>query len=236
MKIRNVVLLMVGALFVNVGFAGKVITADQQQSLTPREALQKLIKGNNRFVEDELNQKDHALILRHNAKGQHPFAFVFNCVDSRSVPDLLFDKAPGNIFVGRIAGNVVGTDVLGSMEFATKFAGAKLIVVMGHTACGAIKGACTDVKAGNLTALLSKVDPAVSAVKKEENTKFDCASPKTINAIAKQNVINQMHDILKDSEIIASQVKSGKILLVGAMHNIKTGRVNFFDINKNPLT
>lgn len=228
-------LLSILVMCVCTAFAGKVVTQDYQQSLTPQGALQKLISGNDRFVQDELNKRDHTLILKYNAKGQHPFAFIFNCVDSRSVPELMFDQVPGNIFVGRIAGNVVDRNVLGSMEFATKFAGTRLIVVMGHTACGAVQGACNDVKVGNLTGLLAQIQPAVSKVKNEEKNNFSCDNPKTIDAIAKQNVFNQMHYILKNSQIIANLVKEKKVMLVGAMHNIASGKVEFFNIEGKML-
>ena len=207
-----------------------VMTQIQQANLTPQQALQKLVQGNARFVQDELNQRDHTLTLKYNAQGQHPFAFVFNCVDSRSVPDFLFDQAPGNIFVGRIAGNVVDRNVLGSMEFATQFAGAKLIVVMGHTACGAVSAACKGVKAGNLTGLLRRIQPAVQTVKAQSKD-FSCTNPEIINTIAKQNVLNQMHYIMQHSAIIAKLVYQKKIMLVGAMHNLADGKVQFFDIN-----
>lgn len=208
---------------------GVVITQAQQASITPAAALQKLIRGNARFVADELNQRDHTLILKYNARGQHPFAFIFNCVDSRSVPELLFDQAPGNIFVGRIAGNVVDRNVLGSMEFATHYAGAKLIVVMGHTACGAIVGACNNVKLGNLTGLLKQIRPAVQTVKAESKD-FSCDNPQIINEIAKQNVLDQLHYIMQHSPVIAKLVQTKRVMLVGAMHNLATGKVQFFSI------
>ena len=215
--------------------AGKVITAEQQENLTPSEALQKLVDGNARYINDKLHTKDRSIVLAKNAKSQHPFAFIFNCVDSRSVPDYLFDQAPGNVFVGRIAGNVADSDVLGSMEFATKVAGAKLILVMGHTACGAVKGACANVKMGNLTGLLSKIQPAVAFVKSEEKQSFDCKNEKTIDAIAKQNVLDQMNYIAENSGVIADLLDQKKIILVGAMHDIATGKVNFFDIQGKTL-
>lgn len=223
-------------LCLNSVYAAEVITAAQQKAMTPKEVLQKLIIGNDRFVQDELNKRDHTLILQYNVKGQHPVAFVFNCVDSRSVPELLFDQVPGNIFVGRIAGNVVDYNVLGSMEFATEFAGAKLIVVMGHTACGAVQGACNNVKAGNLTGLLAQIQPAINKIKSEEKSKFSCKNPKTIDAIAKQNVFNQMHYILNNSKIIANLEKKKKVMLVGAIHNLATGKVEFFTINGKKLS
>ena len=212
-----------------------IMTQETQANITPEQALQKLIKGNDRFVADELAHKDHTLILKYNARGQHPFAFVFNCVDSRSVPDLLFDQAPGNIFVGRIAGNVVDPNVLGSMEFATQYAGAKLIVVMGHTSCGAVIGACKDVRSGNLTGLLQRIRPAVKTIKAETKD-FSCDNPQTIDAIARQNVLNQLHYIMQHSPIIAKLVQEKKIMLVGAMHNLADGKVQFFNIDGKDIS
>ncbi|MCW5590068.1 MAG: carbonic anhydrase [Legionellales bacterium] len=221
---------------VNLNALANVITVEQQQALTPQQVLTQLMNGNEKFVKDELDKKDHSLILKHNAQGQYPFAFIFNCVDSRSVPELLFDQVPGNIFVGRIAGNVVSNDVLGSMEFATQVAGAKLIVVMGHTQCGAVAGACNNVELGNLTGLLSKIKPAVTIVKDQEKNNFNCKSLSTIDAIAKQNVLEQMNYIVKNSEIIANLINEKKIILVGAMHDIKSGKVSFFDIQGKALS
>lgn len=212
-----------------------VITAIQQQQLTPEQALQKLIQGNERYRTQNLREFNQEKVLKKITQGQHPFAFIFNCVDSRSVPELLFDQTLGNIFVGRIAGNVADQNILGSMEFAVKFSGTKLIVVMGHTSCGAIYGACTQLKAGNLTHLLQKIQPAVMAVKKEEGKQFNCSSSKTIDAIAKQNVLDQMHYIINNSAIISKLIEEKKILLVGAMNNLANGKVTFFKLNGKPI-
>lgn len=212
--------------------AANVMTFKKQASMTPQQALHKLMVSNNKFVDnDEACHQDHSLILKNNAKGQHPFAFIFNCVDSRSVPEILFNQTLGNIFVGRVAGNVVDKNVLGSMEFATKIAGAKLIVIMGHTDCGAVKGACNGAQLGNLTHLLSQIKPAVDTVKASEKSSFNCKSSKTIDAIAKQNVLDQMRYVLNNSSVIRNLVDEHAIILVGAMHHIRTGKVNFFDIH-----
>lgn len=233
-KIKNIMITC--CLFaISAAHAGKVITADQQQSMSPKAALQKLVDGNARYLNDQLHPKDKKIILEKNAKGQHPFAFIFNCVDSRSVPDYLFDQAPGNIFVGRIAGNVADPNVLGSMEFATKVAGSKLILIMGHTACGAVKGACANVEMGNLTGLLAQIQPAVLKVQSTEKESFNCKSDQTINSIAKQNVIDQMNYVIEHSEVIDDLVKENKVMLVGAMHDLATGKVNFFNLDGQPL-
>lgn len=208
-----------------------VISPEIQVNMTPEQALQKLISGNQRYMEQNQRQHNQKAVLKKITRGQHPFAIIFNCVDSRSIPELLFDQTLGNIFVARVAGNVADTNILGSMEFTTKLAGAKLIVVMGHTACGAISGACSNAKLGNLTHLLQQIQPAVDIVKKQEGKEFGCGNPHTIDAIAKQNVLDQMQYIMQNSSVIANLVKEKKVMIVGAMHNLSDGKVTFFNMD-----
>lgn len=206
--------------------AVKPLTQEQQAKLTPEAVLKRLKEGNQRFVKNDMTQYDYTLKREISAEGQHPKAIILSCVDSRSVPDLVFDQGLGNIFAARVAGNVTSQDILGSEEFATKYAGAKLIVVMGHTSCGAVQGACKGVGEGNLRALLNKITPAVNqvAAKGEKN----CQSSEDINRIAKQNVINQAIATYENSTTIKQLVDDKKIMIVGAMHDLGTGKVDFF--------
>ncbi len=205
------------------------LTKEQQQTTTPQYAIQKLRDGNKRFIKDKMHEYDYGLIRELSAEeGQFPFAFILSCIDSRSVPDITFDQPLGNIFVGRVAGNVTSTNMLGSMEFSTQHAGAKIVVVMGHTGCGAVQGACSSgkIEDKNLTKLLREIKPAVKKVKRKH--KVDCTNADDINEIAKQNVINQVHATYKKSATIKSLVKSEKVILMGAMHDIQSGKVDFF--------
>lgn len=213
-----------------------VLTQQAQQSLTPSEALKKLASGNQRFLAGNGRDYQNSVLMKFTAQhGQFPFAFVFNCIDSRSIPEILLDQGIGRLFVGRIAGNVVDADVLASMEYAVKFVGSKIIVVMGHTSCGAIEAACSNLQTGNLTTLLAKIQPAVTQTEKELNSK-NCQDPKLINAIAKQNVLVQLSTVYQNSEIIRDLVDKKGIELVGAMNDLKTGQVTFFDRSGKEIT
>ncbi|MDF1797301.1 MAG: carbonic anhydrase [Coxiellaceae bacterium] len=212
-----------------------LVTSQQQSSLSAQDVLHQLKQGNHRYTYGatvKYNQRQISQLA--SKKGQAPYAFIFSCVDSRSVPEVIFDQPVGAMFVSRIAGNVISTDVLGSMEFATKYAGSKLVVIMGHTQCGAVAGACSAVdKPQQLNLLLSKIQPAVKQFAKHK--KPDCSNMTDIDQIAKQNVVNQMHALLKNSQALAKMVREHKILLVGAMHNIKTGNVSFFSLDGGAL-
>lgn len=201
-------------------------TKKTQAATTPKLALEYLKSGNKRFVSNTYNQYDYQSIRKENAKGQFPFAILLSCVDSRSDPDILFDQAPGNLFIARVAGNVVDTNILGSMEFATKYAGAKLIGVIGHTACGAVTGACKQVGEGNLRNLLDTKKAAVDAV--ASLAPKDCSDANYIDKIAKQNVIDQVNHIYNRSATIRQLIDSKQIILVGGLHHIDTGKVEFF--------
>jgi carbonic anhydrase len=206
-----------------------LVTKSIQQNLTPDQALNRLVQGNERFVKQDTHKINYIKKAEITAtKGQHPAAIVLSCIDSRVPPEIIFDQAVGNIFVTRLAANVENNDVIGGMEFATKLAGAKLIVVMGHDDCGAVKGACLNAKLGKLTQLLSKVKPAIAQTKKQYG-KVECNNPKFINAAAKNNVHNVITAIMKKSSVLRNLVKSGKVKIVGAMYHINTGKVSFFD-------
>lgn len=231
-------LLITALLFLAGSFAltaqpvSKAVTSEKQASLTPKQALKHLKAGNERFINGELRQYDYAKEMKITTKkGQHPIGIILSCIDSRSIPDILFDQGLGNLFVSRIAGNVADKEILGSMEFATKIAGAPLVIVMGHTHCGAIQGACaTDGNTGlnNLDYLLSKIKPAVQTVKAEDKT-INCDNYANIDLIAKQNVVDQLHYIKQQSSAINTLIKQDKLKLLGAMHDISTGKVSFFD-------
>ena len=166
--------------------------------------------------------------VNETSDGQHPFAFVLSCIDSRTSAELIFDQGLGDIFSCRIAGNILNEDILGSMEFACKVAGSKVVVVLGHTKCGAIKGACDDVKLGNLTTLLNKVKPAIDA---EVATTQDrnASNAKFVENVAQLNVRETLKQIPVQSHIIAELLQNGEIALVGGMYNVETGLVEFYD-------
>lgn len=205
-------------------------TKDTQANLTPRMALEILKEGNDRFIKNLKAQRDLLAQVNATRDGQWPFATILSCIDSRTSAELIFDQGLGDVFSIRIAGNIVNTDILGSMEFACKIAGSKLIVVLGHTKCGAVKGACDHVEMGNLTELLSKLQPAVYSERetidiKERNSK-NGAFVENVSAI---NVRRSVKSIIERSFIIEQMVEKGEIGVVGAMYNIETGKVEFYD-------
>ena len=199
-------------------------TKEFLETLTPQKAFQMLDEGNHRFINNLKMNRNLLQQMNETANGQHPFAVVLSCMDSRTSAELIFDQGLGDIFSIRIAGNVVNDDIVGSMEFACKVVGTKLIVVLGHTKCGAIKGACDDVKMGSLTGLLEKIKPAISKTKDygEDNHNVIYSEK-----VAYNNVLVSMDDILEKSEIIRSLYKEGKIGLVGGMYSVENGRVHF---------
>ena len=202
------------------------LTELQQQQMTPIEALARLQAGNKRFMQNTMVHRDLALELAAAKKGQYPYAVILNCIDSRSVPELIFDQGIGDTFVIRVAANVLNDDGLGSMEYSTAVAGAKLIVVMGHTSCGAVKGTCEGVKLGHISQLLQKITPAYNKTKQTMPNQT-CKNPDFIDAIAKENVINVINDIKAKSPIINNLLEKGKIKIVGAMYNVGSGKVEF---------
>lgn len=206
-------------------------TGETMKAMTPDKALQKLKEGNVRFIQGQ--SKNRALLkqakLTH-AKGQYPFAIILSCMDSRGSPELIFDQGIGDIFSVRLAGNVLDADQVGGMEYATKAVGSHLIVVMGHTRCGAVAGACNGVELGSLTQLLEKIHPAVEQVKKmKQTTEFNCQDHHIIDEIAKQNVLNVIREIKSKSPIISDLMDQGEVKIVGAMHDLQTGEVRFLD-------
>ena len=203
-----------------------------QAKLTPAQIVQRLKEGNFTFKRDKGDtDTGHRDRMKQGAiYGQFPLAFVLACIDSRSIPEIVFDQTKGETFTARIAGNVVEAGELGSMEFAVGYAGSKVIVIMGHTQCGAVKAACESKKnfKGNLRKLLAKLTPAVRAVRKRDPN-GRCDDPKFINEITKENVRYQIKQTLKRSRMIRRLVKEKKVIIIGAIHNIRTGKVTFFD-------
>jgi carbonic anhydrase len=206
----------------------KTLNKELQDSITPRKALEILKEGNNRFIN---NLKAHRNLLEQaneTRDGQWPFAIILSCIDSRTSAELIFDQGLGDVFSVRIAGNIVNTDILGSMEFACKVAGSKLIVVLGHTKCGAVKGACDHVEMGNLTELLSKIQPAVYQ-EKETKSERNATNAPFVENVAQINVKRNVKNIIERSYILEQMVENGEIGIVGAMHNIETGEVSFYN-------
>ena len=198
---------------------------ETQSSVTPSMALQYLKEGNQRFVNNLKYNRNLLQQVNETREGQWPFAAILSCIDSRTSAELIFDQGLGDIFSARIAGNVLNDDILGSMEFACKVAGSKLIVVLGHSKCGAIKGACAGVQLGHLTGLLEKVKPAIEQVKKQ--TVHEPGSPEFVEEVAQQNVMYHMHDILKRSPILKEMLDEGKIGIAAGMYSIESGEVDF---------
>ena len=228
MKLSALVISSVVMSFTTQGYAQT--TAEQQKALTPDSVLAELVDGNKRFAENKLTPKDVPARIAQTAKGQYPKAVILSCLDSRVPVEKVFDQGIGDIFVGRVAGNVENEDQLGSMEFATKLAGSKVIMVLGHTACGAVKGACDGAKMGNLTALLSKIQPAVDAVKGFKPEERNSKNIEFVNKVVAQNVIQTVGDIRKRSEILTQLEKDGALKIVGAVYDLETGKVTLLDI------
>ena len=203
-----------------------VFTKDTQGAMTPDAALKRLMDGNARFVAGKTVNCNLMQQVKDTATQQSPIAAIVGCIDSRVPPELVFDQRIGDIFAARIAGNFVNTDIIGSLEFATAAAGAKLIVVLGHTECGAVKGAVDDVKLGNLTATLANIRPSLaklnySGVPSSKNKEL-------VQKVADQNAKDAAAMIMARSQVIADLVQSGKVKVVSAMHDISTGKITFF--------
>jgi len=193
--------------------------------LTPEKALQMLIEGNDRFLENSMANRDLQGQVKETSGGQFPFAAVLSCIDSRVPAEVVFDQGIGDIFSARVAGNVVNTDILGSIEYACKVAGSKLIVVMGHTKCGAVTSACKDVELGNITSLLAKIKPAKEAVTNSIGADGD----DFVEKVSEQNVLESIENIRKNSSILADMEANGEIKIVGAIYAVETGKVSYLD-------
>ena len=203
-------------------------TKATQAALTPKSALKLLKEGNQRFVQQNQTARDLIEQVKQTTSGQYPFATILSCIDSRVSAELVFDKGVGDIFSARVAGNIVNEDILGSIEFACKLAGTKIIVVLGHTACGAVKGACDDAKMGNLTILLSKIKPAVEAITEPEDPNLrNSKNADFVNAVAEKNVYLTIDNLREKSPVLAEMEENGEIMVVGAMYDIADGKVHF---------
>lgn len=205
----------------------KTLTKEMQAAITPSMALELLKEGNKRFVSNLKVNRNLLQQANETSDGQHPFAVILSCIDSRTSTELIFDQGLGDIFSVRIAGNIINEDILGSMEFACKVAGSKIIVVLGHTKCGAVKGACDHVEMGNLTALLTKIRPAVddeTQTKENRNSK----NADFVENVAIINMERTVKSIMERSPILKEMILNGEIGIVGGIHDITTGNVSFF--------
>ena len=201
---------------------------ETQAQMTPRKALQFLQEGNDRFINNLKANRNLLEQANETRDGQWPFATILSCIDSRTSAELIFDQGLGDIFSVRIAGNIVNTDILGSMEFACKVAGSKLIVVLGHSKCGAVKGACDHVEMGNLTELLSKIQPAVYQ-EKETTDNRTSKNSEFVENVSEINVKRSVKNIIERSFVLEQMLEEGQIGIVGAMHDIESGKVIFYD-------
>jgi len=204
--------------------AAEVQTAASQSAMTPDQALTRLKEGNTRFVANQSKKRDWTAKVIATASGQYPFAAVLGCMDSRAPIEVVFDQGIGDVFGIRIAGNVVNEDELGSLEYAVKVVGVKLVVVLGHTSCGAVKGAIDDAKLGNLTQLLAKIRPAVTAAKCSDSKDAAC-----VDKVAEENVRESMREIKERSTDLAAAIDGGKVKIVGAMYDLATGKVTVLE-------
>ena len=205
-------------------------TKETQAALTPKSAWDLLKEGNKRFVEKKQADRDLLQQVQETTTGQYPFATILGCIDSRVSAELIFDQGVGDIFSARVAGNIVNEDILGSMEFACKLAGTKIIVVLGHTSCGAVKGACDDAKMGNLTELLSKIRPAVEAIKEpSDDSQRNSKNIDFVNNVAEKNVRMTIENIRQKSPVLKEMEDNGEILIVGGMYDIADGQVHYLD-------
>ena len=208
----------------------KAHTSITQSSITPAKAIEFLKEGNERFVHNLKANRDLLQQANETRDGQWPFAVILSCIDSRTSAELIFDQGLGDVFSIRIAGNVVNTDIIGSLEFACKVSGSKLIVVLGHSKCGAIKGACDHIEMGNLTELLSKIQPAVY---EEDHTtdksKRNSKNPEFVENVATINIQRSVKAIINRSYILEQMIEAGDLAIIGAKHDLDTGHVEFLE-------
>lgn len=203
------------------------LTKEVRDSLTPQDATQMLKDGNLRFINNLKINRNLLKQANETSEGQYPFALILSCIDSRTSAELIFDQGLGDIFSCRIAGNILNDDIIGSMEFAAKVVGVKIIMVLGHSGCGAIGGACDNVKMGKLTGLLEKIEPSVKA----EKTVTENRNSSNLEFLAKVSEINvkdAASHITEQSDIVKEMVEKGELTIVSGMHNVSTGRVEFY--------
>lgn len=208
----------------------KAHTKETQAAITPIAAIEILKEGNKRFVASSMADRDLLEQVSDTASGQYPFATILSCIDSRVSAELIFDQGVGDIFSARVAGNIVNEDLLGSIEFACKLAGTKVVVILGHTACGAVKGACDDAKMGNLTTLLHKIKPAVRAISEPSDPGLrNSKNIDFVNEVVLKNVHLTVENTRSLSPVLKEMEDNGEIKIVGAMYDIKNGKVTFLD-------
>jgi len=208
----------------------KAHTKETQATMTPHKALEYLKEGNKRFQGNLSANRNLLQQVNDTTEGQFPFATILSCIDSRVSAELVFDQGLGDIFSIRIAGNFINEDILGSMEFACKLAGTRLIVVLGHTSCGAIKGACDHARLGNLTKLIEKIEPAVAAVSEPKDESLrNSKNLDFVDEVSAKNVLMAIDDIRKRSPILVEMEENDEIKIVGAMYDISNGSVHFYD-------
>ena len=206
----------------------KTLTKEMQSAITPTMALELLKEGNKRFQNNLKANRNLLQQASDTSESQHPFAIILSCIDSRTSAELIFDQGLGDVFSVRIAGDIMNTDILGSMEFGCRIAGAKIIVVLGHTKCGAIRGACDHVEMGNLTSLLNKIQPAIyDEISETENR--NSSNPEFVEKVATINVRRTLHAIVERSPVLKEMIDAGDIGVIGGKHDITTGVVIFYD-------
>lgn len=210
-----------------IGLIEDVLTKEQQEALTPDEVINALKEGNTRFTNNDLTARDHSEQVRKSTLAQYPKAIVLSCVDSRVPVEDVFDRGIGDLFVARVAGNFVNEDILGSMEFACKVSGSKLILVMGHEHCGAVKAAVDDVKLGNITPMLQKIRPAVESV--EYNGERNSKNQEFVHMVCESNVNNTINQIRLNSPILKEMEDNGEIKIVGAVYDMDNGKVDWLE-------
>jgi len=204
----------------------KALTKITQASFSPDSALKSLLEGNKRFLDQTPAERKVIEQVSETANGQYPIACILSCIDSRIPTEIVFDQGVGDIFNARIAGNFINEDILGSMEFACKLAGSKVIMILGHTSCGGVKGACDDAKLGNLTQMLAKIKPAVAAVKTEPGVDRSSKNKDFVDEVAVVNVRMAVDNVTKGSEVLSEMVEAGDLKVVGAMYDVASGRVS----------
>lgn len=196
------------------------LTKEIQDSISPDKAVEMLKEGNQRFLDKNVQDRDLHIQVQNTSDGQFPYAVVLSCIDSRVPVELVFDQGVGDIFSARVAGNIINEDILGSIEYACGVAGSKAILVLGHTKCGAVTAACKDVELGNITALLSKVKPAIANIKLRDGEV-------EVEEVTKANVHQSIKEIREKSSILADLESEGKIKIVGAVYHVEDGRVSY---------
>ena len=206
----------------------RTLNKEQQEKITPQQALEILKKGNERFIQNLKVNRNLLEQVNETREGQYPFATILSCMDSRTSAELIFDQGLGDIFSIRIAGNILNDDILGSMEFATKIVGTKIILVLGHTKCGAIIGACNNVELGKLTQVLEKIKPAIELEKITVENRTG-SNRDFVDSVTENNVHLTITRIKKESSVIAGLVQQGKLKIAGALYDVETGKVRFYD-------